>query len=158
MHAGLLRTVLLFESALILMVLGFRLVVCNTVLSRVQKQIFSGLLIAACAVVLLMAVAHRGTGPTPLERLRAGLFHHHHEIHLRWNAPSISPDPVVGYNVYRSSDGGKTFSKLNSSPYPRPDYHDRTVANNTTYTYLVKSVDKKGTESGPSNQIRLTVP
>jgi hypothetical protein len=156
--AVLLRTVLLFTCTLILMVLGFRLVVRNPALSRLQKRIFSGfLLTAACAVVLLRAFPGPRIEHILLERLRAGTTKHH-EIQLRWNAPSSSPDPVAGYNIYRSSDGGRTFSRLNSSPNVRLDYNDKTVANGSTYIYMVKSVDKKSMESGPSNQIRLTVP
>jgi hypothetical protein len=140
------------------MILGFRLAVRNSVLSRIQKQILSGfLLTTACAVVLLMAFPSPGLNQSLLERLHAGTTKHH-EIHLRWNAPSNSSDPVVGYNIYRSSDGGRTFSRLNSSPDARPDYNDRTVANGSSYIYMVKSVDKNGIESGPSNRIRLTVP
>ena len=158
MPAGPLRTILLFTCALIIMVLGFRLVACKALLSRVQKQIRSGfLLTVASPVLLLMAFPGRGISHTLLKRLHVGTTQHH-EIHLRWNAPRSSPDPVVGYNVYRSSDGGRSFSKLNSSPDARPDYNDKTVANGSTYIYRVKSVDKSGRESGPSNQIHLTVP
>lgn len=157
MPVGLLRT-LLFTCALILMFLGFRLFVKNSALRRVQKQILlSFLLTAACVAVLLMAFLSPGMNHNLLERVRAGTTKHH-EIHLRWNAPGNSPDPIAGYNIYRSSDGGKTFSRLNSSPNVRPDYNDGTVANGSTYIYMVKSVDKNGRESGPSNQIRLTVP
>jgi hypothetical protein len=144
--------------ALILIVSGFRLLVRNSVLSRLQKQIFSGfLLAAACAVVLLTAFFSLGMKHNLLARVRAGTAKHH-EIHLRWNAPRTSADPIAGYNVYRSSDGGKTFSRVNTSADVRPDYNDKTVATGTTYIYMVKSVDKNGRESGPSNQIRLTVP
>ena len=140
------------------MFLSLRLVIINPVLSRVQKQMFSGLLLmAACAVVLLMVFPGRGITHILLKRLRAGTTKHH-EIQLHWQAPRNSADPVAGYNIYRSSDDGRTFSRLNSSPDTRPDYDDRTVANGSTYIYTVKSVDKNGIESGPSNQIRLTVP
>jgi hypothetical protein len=156
--AGLLRTLPLFTCALILMVWGFRLIARNSILSRVQKRIFSGfLLTVACVAVLLMAFPNPGMNHNLLERVRASATKHH-EIHLRWNAPGSSADPIAGYNIYRSSDGGRTFSRLNSSPDVRPDYNDRTVANGSTYIYMVKSVDKSGRESGPSNQIRLTVP
>jgi hypothetical protein len=81
-----------------------------------------------------------------------------HEIDLTWNAPSSSSDPVAGYNVYRSTDGGASFTKLNSSPESQVDYADSTVQNSTTYIYEVKSVDASGVESTPSNEISLTVP
>jgi hypothetical protein len=81
-----------------------------------------------------------------------------HEIDLSWDAPSSSADPVAGYNVYRSTDGGGSFTKLNSSPDSQVDYTDSAVQSGTTYVYEIKSVDASGVESGPSNQINLTVP
>jgi hypothetical protein len=81
-----------------------------------------------------------------------------HEIDLSWNAPSSSADPVAGYNVYRSTDGGGSFTKLNSSPDGQVDYTDSAVQSGTTYMYEVKSVDANGVESSASNQISLSVP
>jgi hypothetical protein len=81
-----------------------------------------------------------------------------HEIDLSWNAPSSSADPVAGYNVYRSTDSGGSFAKLNSSPDSQVDYTDLNVQSGSTYVYEIKSVDASGVESGPSNQINLTVP
>jgi fibronectin type 3 domain-containing protein len=82
----------------------------------------------------------------------------HHTIHLAWHPPANSRNPVAGYNIYRSSNGGKSFSRVNALPIPKPEYDDATVRRGTTYLYVVKSVDNKGVESGPSNKIRLTVP
>jgi predicted secreted protein len=81
-----------------------------------------------------------------------------HEIDLSWNAPSSSADPVAGYNVYRSADGGGSFAKLNPSPDGQVDYTDSAIQSGTTYMYEVKSVDANGVESDASNQISLTVP
>jgi hypothetical protein len=81
-----------------------------------------------------------------------------HEIDLSWSAPSSSADPVAGYNVYRSADGGGSFTKLNSSPASQVDYTDSAVQSGTTYMYEVKSVDANGVESTASNQISLSVP
>ncbi len=54
-----------------------------------------------------------------------------HYIDLTWNAPSSSADPVAGYNVYRSADGGGSFTKLNSSPDSQMDYTDNAVQSGT---------------------------
>jgi hypothetical protein len=81
-----------------------------------------------------------------------------HEIDLAWNAPSSSADPVAGYNVYRSTNGGGSFTKLNPSPDSQVAYTDSAVQSGATYTYEIKSVDANGVESTPSNQITLTVP
>jgi Abnormal spindle-like microcephaly-assoc'd, ASPM-SPD-2-Hydin len=81
-----------------------------------------------------------------------------HEIDLTWDAPSSSADPAVGYNIYRSTNGGGSFTKLNSSLDNQVTYTDSAVQSGTTYTYEIKSVDANGVESTPSNQISLTVP
>jgi hypothetical protein len=81
-----------------------------------------------------------------------------HSIDLSWNAPTSSTDPVAGYNIYRSTDGGATFTRLNGSPETVLVYTDTNVQSGTTYTYVAKSVDANGQESGPSNQISLPVP
>jgi fibronectin type 3 domain-containing protein len=65
---------------------------------------------------------------------------------------------VAGYNIYRSTGGGGSFSKLNASPNSQASYTDSAVQSGTTYMYEVKSVDANGAESGPSNQITLSVP
>jgi hypothetical protein len=80
-----------------------------------------------------------------------------HEVGLSWNAPASSPDPVAGYNIYRSSDSA-TFVLLNTSPVTALSYIDNTVGSGASYTYEVKSVDSSGVESIPSDQVTATVP
>lgn len=82
----------------------------------------------------------------------------HHVVHLSWQGPKSSSDKVTGYNIYRAVDGQTKFRKLNVAPVRRPEYDDRTVRHGGKYLYRVKSVDAKGVESGPSNEIRMTVP
>jgi fibronectin type 3 domain-containing protein len=83
--------------------------------------------------------------------------HAHHSVHLTWQ-PVRTGEKIVGYNIYRSNDGDAKLRKLNASPVSKPEYDDGTVKSGVTYLYVVKSVDAKGVESGPSNQIRLSVP
>src|SRR6185312_1343066 len=49
-----------------------------------------------------------------------------HGVNLNWNAPSSSPDPVAGYNVYRSTGGG-SFLLINSVLNVLTTYVDSTV-------------------------------
>jgi fibronectin type 3 domain-containing protein len=81
-----------------------------------------------------------------------------HEIDLNWDAPANSSDPVAGYNIYRSTGSGGSFTKLNTSPNNPVNYTDSAVQSGTTYVYEVKSVDASGVESSASNQITLSVP
>ena len=111
----------------------------------------------ACIAVPVMALPSLAAIERPAVQTHADR-RRHHTIHLAWHPPAHSRDPVAGYNVYRSSDGGKSFSKLNSSPVTKPRYDDARLRPGTTYFYFVKSVDKKGAESKASNTIRLRVP
>jgi hypothetical protein len=80
-----------------------------------------------------------------------------HQVNISWSAPSSSPDPVVGYNVYRSTGSGAS-QLLNPSVQTPTSYVDSTVVSGSTYNYIVKSVDSAGVESMPSNQITVTIP
>jgi hypothetical protein len=80
-----------------------------------------------------------------------------HEVDLSWNPPGSSPDPVAGYNVYRSIGSG-AVTLINTSIDTQTAYVDSAVVSGTTYSYLVKSVDNSGIESIPSNQVTVTVP
>lgn len=81
-----------------------------------------------------------------------------HEIDLSWDAPTGSPVPVVGYNVYRSVGSSGAFRPINSSPVTAAIYKDNAVVSGATYFYVVKSVDASGRESSPSNQMTITIP
>jgi fibronectin type 3 domain-containing protein len=80
-----------------------------------------------------------------------------HEVDLSWNAPASSPDPVAGYNVYRSTGTGPPVL-INPSPDSAVVYVDSAVTSGASYTYQVTSVDSSGVESVPSNQITVTIP
>ena len=80
------------------------------------------------------------------------------EVDLSWDAPSSSPDPMAGYNIYRSIGGSSTYQLLNSSIDTETTYVDSTVQSGTAYTYYVESVDSSGVKSAPSNQVNVTIP
>jgi fibronectin type 3 domain-containing protein len=81
-----------------------------------------------------------------------------HQVDLSWNAPIGSPDPVAGYHVYKSSDGGNTYQLLNSAVDTGTTYEDTLVKAGQSYDYYVTSVDASGVESAPSNMIGVTIP
>ena len=76
-------------------------------------------------------------------------------VDLSWKA-STSSD-VVGYNVYRSSDG-VTWKKINASLIAGTVYSDSTVANNTTYYYAATSIDVSGVESKKTTAVKVVIP
>jgi fibronectin type 3 domain-containing protein len=90
-----------------------------------------------------------GTGQNPISAA--------HQVDLSWNAPSNSPVPIVGYNIYRST-GGSAYQLLNSSVDTQTTYVDSAVQSGSTYDYIVESVDSSGVESVPSNEVTVTIP
>jgi hypothetical protein len=80
------------------------------------------------------------------------------EVNLAWNAPSSSPDPVAGYNVYRAPSGSSSYQQVNGSAITQTTYVDSTVAAGQTYDYIVESVDATGVTSAPSNMAAVTLP
>lgn len=80
------------------------------------------------------------------------------EVNLSWDAPSSSSDPVAGYNVYRSANGGTSYQQLNASTISGTTYVDATVQAGATYDYIVESVDASGVASAPSNMASVTLP
>jgi hypothetical protein len=76
-----------------------------------------------------------------------------HKVNLSWKA---STSAIVGYNVYRRGASGVV--KLNSEPVPGTAYVDTSAQSGQTYFYLTKAVNPRGTESAPSNEVRVDVP
>ncbi|HTF63277.1 MAG TPA: choice-of-anchor D domain-containing protein, partial [Edaphobacter sp.] len=113
---------------------------------------------AAAAVGQVTIKSDSATGSTTQISLNGTSTAMQHSIDLNWNAPSNSPDPVASYNVYRSTNGGATLTKLDSTPDGQTDYTDTAVQSGATYNYAVKSVDASGVESAASNQIILAIP
>ena len=81
-----------------------------------------------------------------------------HSVTLTWDAPVSSPDPVAGYNVYRTASGGTSYQLLNTGIETLTTYVDYAVQSGLTYTYIVRSVDAQGVESAPSNTTTATIP
>jgi len=80
------------------------------------------------------------------------------QVDLIWDTPTNSPDPVAGYNVYRSPSGTYSFVPLNSSAITENTYVDSTAQNGQAYDYIVESVDASGLTSAPTNIATVTLP
>jgi len=81
-----------------------------------------------------------------------------HQVSLSWDAPTNSPDPVAGYNVYRSPDGASTYQQLNTAVVTQTTYVDTAIQDGQTYDYIVESVDASGVTSFPSNMAAVPIP
>jgi hypothetical protein len=86
-----------------------------------------------------------GTGVAPVQ----------HSVALTWNA---STSTVAGYNVYRSTVSGSSYTLINSSLVAVLNYTDSTVQNGTTYYYVTTAVDSSGNESTFSNEVSAPIP
>jgi hypothetical protein len=82
-----------------------------------------------------------------------------HSVDLAWDA-SLSPS-IIGYNVYRGTISGGPYTKLTATPVAVLTYHDSTVANSTTYYYVITAVGSNPpyvvTESVDSAQVTAVV-
>lgn len=81
-----------------------------------------------------------------------------HQVELVWDAPASSADPIVGFRVSRSLDGGDSFKLITSTLVTQTSFVDKEVQSGLTYVYVVKSVDAVGIESAPSSMTSVTVP
>jgi hypothetical protein len=78
-----------------------------------------------------------------------------HSVALSWDASTSS---VIGYNVYRGTQSGGPYSKLNASPVSVTTYTDASVQSGTTYYYVSTAVNSSNVESTYSNQATAAVP
>ena len=78
-----------------------------------------------------------------------------HSSTLSWT-PSTSS--VVGYYVYRGTQTGGPYAKLNDTPISLTTYTDSAVQAGQTYFYVATSVDLSNVESAFSNESSATIP
>jgi fibronectin type 3 domain-containing protein len=76
------------------------------------------------------------------------------KVTLGWNANSESD--LAGYNVYRATTSGGSYTKVNGSLVTSTSYVDTSVANGTKYYYVVRAVDTSTNSSGNSNEASAT--
>jgi len=106
------------------------------------------LLIVLLLLLALSACSSESTAVTPGQ----------YSVLLTWQASVEMENPIVGYNVYRSTLSGGPYSKLTSNTVNALEFSDTAVSDGTTYYYVVTAVDSQGVESGFSNQISAITP
>jgi fibronectin type 3 domain-containing protein len=98
------------------------------------------------------------TGGTALIPLSGTGIVASYAVNLSWDAPTSSPDPVAGYEVYRAPSGSTMYQLLNSSVETATNYSDTTVEDGLSYDYIVESVDASGNESAPTSPVAVSIP
>jgi hypothetical protein len=92
-------------------------------------------------------IALSGTGTTTTSS---------HSATLNWTASTSTN--VVGYYIYRGTQTGGPYTKVNSTAVAATTYTDSNVLAGTTYYYVVTAVNGSGQESGYSSQVSATIP
>jgi hypothetical protein len=100
-------------------------------------------------------VSNASNSPTIEALTGTGTQAPQHSVDLSWSA-SISQ--VAGYNVYRGSNSGGPYSKINSALDVTIAYTDSSVQAGLTYFYVTTAVDTNGMESKYSNEVQAVVP
>jgi len=77
-----------------------------------------------------------------------------HTVDLSWDPASA----VVGYNVYRASQPGGPYSKINPVLDTSTTFTDSFVQGGQNYYYVTTSVDSTGAQSSYSNEIQAVIP
>ena len=77
-----------------------------------------------------------------------------HSVDLSWDPVSA----VVGYNVYRGSQAGGPYSKINSVLNASTTFIDSSVQSGQNYYYVTTSVDSTGAQSSYSNETHAVIP
>jgi fibronectin type 3 domain-containing protein len=72
------------------------------------------------------------------------------KVKLQWTELQ---DLTIRFNVYRAPVGSNDFEKLNASPLPIAEYSDVSIESNVSYRYVVHSINRRGIESPPSEEI-----
>jgi len=78
-----------------------------------------------------------------------------HSVALSWHA---STSEVIGYNIYRGTQSGGPYTKLNTSLLSNNSYSDTSVQSGTTYYYVATAVDSANEESIYSKQAAAAIP
>jgi ASPM-SPD-2-Hydin domain-containing protein/centrosomal CEP192-like protein len=100
-------------------------------------------------------VSDAGNSPASVSLTGTGTTVTAHNVGLSWTA---STSVVVGYNVYRGSQTGGPYQRLNTSLQSASGFSDSTVNSGQTYFYVVTAVDGSGNESAFSNEASAVIP
>jgi hypothetical protein len=113
--------------------------------------------LSACAGVSSSSKAsgQSPTGQSPSGQSPAPGQSAPYSVSLSWNPSSSS---VIGYNLYRATQSGGPYAKLNPSVLSNTAYTDSSIQSGTTYYYVSTSINGSDEESAYSNQAAATIP
>ncbi len=100
-------------------------------------------------------VSNATNSPTTISLSGSGAAPVSHSVNLSWLAGTSS---AVGCYVYRGTQTGGPYTRLNSSLVTSMSYSDANILSGQTYYYVVTDVDSSGLESSYSNEAFATIP
>jgi hypothetical protein len=103
----------------------------------------------------LSFVSNASNSPTVQGLTGTGVAASQHHANLSWTATTSS---VAGYNIYRGTQTGGPYSKLDTSLDASISFSDSTVLAGQTYYYVVTGVNSQGTESAYSGEAKAVIP
>ncbi|HEX3352951.1 MAG TPA: choice-of-anchor D domain-containing protein [Terriglobales bacterium] len=109
---------------------------------------------ASGAASAALSFASNAANPVVQNLTGSGTVPPSHSVSLTWNDVSGVP----GYNIYRGSQSGGPYTKINPVLDPSTNYADSSVQGGQTYYYVTTSVDSSGTQSGYSNETQAVIP
>jgi hypothetical protein len=102
-----------------------------------------------------VAILSNATGSPSVSLSGTGVAAVSHSVALNWGT---STSTVAGYNVYRSTVSGSSYTRVNGSLVASASYADSGVQSGATYYYVATAVDASGNESVYSNEVSANVP
>lgn len=78
-----------------------------------------------------------------------------YSVDLTWSPSSSS---YSGFNIYRGSQSGGPYAKVNTSLIPTASYSDASVIAGDTYYYVATEIDTTGVESAYSSPVSAVIP
>jgi len=115
-----------------------------------QQALLGAVILAALVMGGCGGGQSKGAVSTPPSSLPGN-----HYVDLRWT-PTTST--VSGYNIYRGTQAGGPYSRINSSLALAAAYMDNSVRSGLTYYYVTTAVDSSSVESVRSNETVATIP
>jgi len=111
---------------------------------------------SAVAVTGSVTVTSNATNsPAVISLLGIGILPVSHSVVLTWTA---STSTVAGYNMYRSTVSGGSYTRVNSAVVAATTFTDSAVQGGQTYYYVATAVDSSGVESVFSSEVSAAVP
>ena len=103
-----------------------------------------------------VTVSSNATNPSLVVSLAgSGVAPVNHSVTLDW-VPSDSL--YGGFNVYRGSQSGGPYTKVNSALISATSFIDNSVTSGQTYYYVATEMDSTGAESSYSSEVSATIP